>query len=241
MNIRVDIEALAPGMALSQADLVKLQTWFSPSFPTGAFSYSHGLEWVVEAGGVRDRHTLTAWVEDVLRHGAGRSDAIILSTLWRAVHVEDWQEAAWIAALAAALQPTAERRQESLSQGAAFLSALTAGWPHPIIERFLERCPGEPAYPVAVGVATAAHGLPLDAVLAACLHAFAANLVSAGVRLIPLGQTDGLRVIRALEETLLDVACESRAAGLDELGSACFLADVASMRHENQYTRLFRS
>ena len=226
---------------LSHSDLVKIQAWFSPSFPIGSFSYSHGLEWVVETGEIQDAQSLAAWVEGVLRHGAGRSDAIVLGAIWRAVSCEDWREAAEIGSLAAALQPTCERRIESLSQGTAFLVAVAAGWPHPIIERFRETCPDDAAYPVAVGAATAAHGLPLDAVLVASLHAFVANLVSAGIRLVPLGQTDGLKVMAALEGGILGIAREAYTARLDDLGSASFLADIASMRHETQYTRLFRS
>jgi len=241
MNTRAEHAGFACGPPLSHPELLKLQTWFSPSFPIGSFSYSHGLEWVVETQGVRDAGSLAAWVGGVLRHGAGRSDAILLCATWRAVAKEDWLGATEIGSLAAALQPSLEGRLESLAQGAAFLRAVEAGWPDPVSARFQERCPGEVAYPVAVGAAAAAHGLPLDLMLVAFLHAFAANLVSAGVRLVPLGQTDGLKVIAALEPTLLEVAHEAYSAKLDEVGSASFLADIASMRHETQYTRLFRS
>ncbi len=241
MNIRAQAEVLAFGSVLSHADLVKLQSWFSPSFPIGGFSYSHGLEWMVETQEVRDSPSLVHWVEGLLRHGAARSDAILLSAVWRAVCDGDWKEAACISTLAAALQPSAERRLESLSQGNAFLAAAAAGWPHPLIDRFKERCPGDSAYCVAVGAATAAHRLPLEAVLVACLHSSAANLVSAGVRLVPLGQTDGLKVMAALEPALLDVAREACSSTIADVGSASFLVDIASMRHETQYTRLFRS
>jgi urease accessory protein len=241
MNNHAATEGAAFGTALSQADLVKLQTWFSPSFPIGSFSYSHGLEWVVETGEIADAPSLTQWIAGVLRHGAGLSDAILLAALWRAVSDEDWRQAAEIGALAAALQPTHERRIESLSQGSAFLAAVAAGWPHAAIARFREACPGDVAYPAAVGAPAAAHRLPLDAVLVASLHAFAATLVSAGVRLVPLGQTDGLKIMAALEATIPELAREARSAGVDDIGSSSFLADIASMRHETQYTRLFRS
>lgn len=241
MNMRAEPGVLAPGVMLAPAELAKLQAWFSPAFPIGSFSYSHGLEWAVETRQVHDAPSLAGWVRGVLRHGAGRSDAILLGAAWRAVCAEDWAEAAGLHALAAALQPTAERRLESLGQGTAFLAAVAAGWPNPAIQAFAAHCPGETAWPLAVGAATAAHRLPLEAVLPVFLHAFAANLVSAGVRLVPLGQTDGLRVMAGLEPTFIALAREACAAGLDELGSASFLADIASMRHETQYTRLFRS
>jgi len=227
--------------ALSHAGLTKLQTWFSPSFPIGGFSYSHGLEWLVETREVRDAQSLADWIAGALRYGAGRSDAIFLATVSRAVSDEDWREVARISELAAAMQPTLERRMESLNQGTAFLTAVAAGWPHPLIDCFRHHCRGELAYPVAAGTATAAHGLPLDAVLVASVHAFAAMLVSAGVRLIPLGQTEGLRIMATLEQACVDIAREAHPADLDDLGSATFLADIASMRHETQHTRLFRS
>ncbi|MGV8940726.1 MAG: urease accessory protein UreF [Lysobacter sp.] len=232
---------IASGWALAPADLAKIQTWFSPAFPVGAFSYSHGLEWAVEAGEVSNARQLERWVEGVLRHGSGRSDLILLGAMWRAVSCGDWSAAGEITALAAAFQPTLERRLESLGQGTAFLGAVAAVWPHPVLAQFQRKFPGDTPLPVAVGMAAAAHGLPLEAVLVASLQAFSANLVSAGVRLIPLGQTDGLRVLAALESVVLEVSREARDAGLDDLGSACVLADIASMCHETQYTRLFRS
>ncbi|WP_324749228.1 urease accessory protein UreF [Sphingomonas sp. LY54] len=235
------VEPRAPGMALSHEGLVKLQTWFSPAFPIGAFSYSHGLERAVEVGDVQTARSLADWIEGLLRYGAGRSDAIILCEIWRAVMSLRWADARETAELAAALQPSAERRLESLSQGAAFQTAVRAAWPHAAIDEFAEACPVQVALPVACGVASAAHELPLEAVIVAYLHAFAANLVAAGVRLVPLGQTDGLRVSAELEPTILAIADEAMAADREDIGSACILADISSMLHETQYTRLFRS
>jgi urease accessory protein len=100
---------------------------------------------------------------------------------------------------------------------------------------------GAIALPVAVAVACAGHGVPLDLALPARLQAFAANLISAGVRLIPLGQTDGQRLLAALEPVVAATAVRARAVPLAEVGGAAFRADIASMRHETQYTRLFRS
>lgn len=241
MNIHAESEAIAIGTPLSPTELIKLQTWFSLSFPIGGFSYSHGLEWVIETEGVQDAASLAAWISGILRHGTGRSDAILLGATWQAVTSEDWDQVIEISDFAAALQPSFERRAESLSQGTAFLSAVATTWPHPLIDLFQRQSREETSYPVAAGVATAAHGLPLDAVLIAYLHAFAANLVSAGVRLVPLGQTDGLNVMVTLEPELLGVAGEAYSAKIEEIGSATFLADIASMCHETQYTRLFRS
>jgi urease accessory protein len=214
--------------------------WLSPGYPVGGFSYSHGLEWTVEAGKVRDAATLGDWIEDILQHGAGRSDAILLAETWRAVAGGDERRLAETVELAAALVPSAERRLETLAQGAAFLSATRTVWPSPTLDRIAARA-GEIAYPVAVGASAAAHGLPLVPTAHAFVQAFAANLVSAGVRLVPLGQTDGLRVLARLEPGLGRLVARALGASVADIGGAAVQADIASMRHETQYTRLFRS
>src|SRR5262245_33110799 len=155
-------------------------TWLSPAFPVGGFSYSHGLEWVIEQGKVKEAVTLGLWIEDILVHGAGRTDAIFLAEAWRAAATDDAKLLGEATALAAAFAPSAERRLETLAQGAAFLRAVQAVWPHPALARLSQQHP-DIAYPVAVGASAAAHGLPLIPAAQAFVQAFAANLVSAGV------------------------------------------------------------
>ncbi|MCW3848053.1 urease accessory protein UreF [Sphingomonas sp. LB-2] len=210
----------------------RLMTWLSPAYPVGAFSYSHGLEYAVEAGLAADCASLSDWIEDCLRHGAGRSDAIIVAHAWRA---EDAGARAELAELALALQPARERLLETEAQGAAFQLVTSAVWPAEPIDA------APLPYPVAVGVAARAHAIPLDETLQAYLWAFAANLVSAGVRLVPLGQTDGQRAQATLMPAILDVAREAETADLDDIGGCAFRAEIAAMRHETQHVRLFRS
>ena len=143
--------------------------------------------------------------------------------------------------MAAAFAPSKERHLETTAQGRAFIEATRAAWPCDAIERLAKAWDGPVAYPVAVAVACAGHGIALDQALSAYLHAIAANQISAGVRLIPLGQTDGLRVLAALEPTIAATAERALATPLDDIGSATLRADIASMKHETQYTRLFRS
>lgn len=232
-----------PGQAVSPAALTRLFAWLSPSFPVGAFSYSHGLEWAIEDGTVTSADTLIAWLGDVLRHGAGRNDAIILAAAHDAAMAHDAGRLCEIAELAAAFQPSKERRLESCAQGAAFLMAVTATWPNPHLAALGGALGAEPAipYPVAVAAAAAAHDVSLAATLVATLNAFVANVVSAGVRAIPIGQTDGQRTIAALAPLVEEIAALAPAMTLDDLGGAVFRADIASMKHETQYTRLFRS
>jgi urease accessory protein len=210
----------------------RLMTWLSPAYPVGAFSYSHGLEHAVEAGLVTDRASLSDWIEDCLRHGAGRSDAIIAAHAWRA---DDAATRAELAELALALQPAKERLLESEAQGAAFQLVTSAVWPGEAIDA------APLPYPVAVGVAARAHAVPLDEMLQAYLWAFAANLVSAGVRLVPLGQTDGQRVQADLMPVVLEIAHDANISDLDDIGGCAFRAEIAAMRHETQHVRLFRS
>lgn len=218
----------------------RLMTWLSPAFPVGAFSYSHGLEWAVEAGDVHNTTTLVAWIEDILRFGAGRNDAVLFVHTWRATAAGDRDDLRALAALGAALAAGRERHLEATAQGAAFLAAIDAVWPAPVLDALNEDLPGVP-YPVAVAAATAAHGIALEAALQAYLLAFAANLVSAGVRLIPLGQTAGLGALARLDPAVAEVAAAAPTLTLDDLGGCAVRADIAAMRHETQYTRLFRS
>jgi len=213
--------------------LVRLLTWLSPAFPTGGYAYSHGLEWAVEAGDIRDEATSAAWLRDVVQHGAGRSDAILLRHAHRATTAQALNT---VADFAAAAQPSAERRAETLAQGAAFALAASV-WGAPL----LAARAGEVAYPVALGALAAAHGIAEDDAALGLLHAFVANLVSACVRLVPLGQTAGLRIQAALAPMLAAAAASTRDAAIEDIGGACFRSDIASMRHETQYTRLFRT
>ena len=218
-----------------QHDLLRLLTWLSPSFPVGAFSYSHGLEWAVEAGEVRDRASLSAWVEDIATQGAGRNDLVLMAEAWHAVTAQDSARLSAVADLAVSLSPSAERALETEAQGEAFRQAVGTAWPEAACD--LPKIP----YPIAVGVAAAGCGIALKPALTAYLHGLAANLVSAGLRLIPLGQSDGVRILAALEAPILAQADWAANSSLDDLGGFSMIADIASMRHETQYTRLFRS
>jgi urease accessory protein len=210
------------------AALLRLHAWLSPAFPIGAYAYSHGLEWAVECGAVTDGDTLLVWLTDVLIYGSGRNDAILLRHAHR-----PGSDCTALNDLAAAIAPSRERRAETLDQGTAF-SAAAAAW-HP------PELPERVAYPIAVGALAGRHGVDEDTAAAAYLQSFAVNLISAAVRLVPLGQSAGLRVLAALEPTILRVAADSRAATLDDLGGCAFRSDLAAMHHETQYTRLFRS
>jgi urease accessory protein len=236
-------ERAAPGAeaAVDAAALYRLMAWLSPAYPVGAFSYSSGIEWAVEAGDIKDAASLQDWLAVMIGEGGGFCDAAFFAHAHRAITTNDDAALRAVAELAAAFAPSKERFLETTAQGRAFLEVTRAAWPCPPLTRFAAAWRGPVALPVAVGVACAGHGIACAAALHAFLHALAANWISAGVRLIPLGQTDGQRVLAALEETIAAAAKRSLATPLDEVGACAFRADIAGMRHETQYTRLFRS
>jgi urease accessory protein len=223
------------------ASLYRLMTWLSPSFPVGAFSYSSGIEWAVEAGDITDAASLRRWLASMLADGSGICDAIFLAHSYRAASSGDDLSLASIAELASAFAPSRERHFETTAQGRAFIEIARAAWHNALLDRFIACCHAAIVYPVAVGLVSAAHAMPLAPTLHAFLHAVTSNWISAGGRLVPLGQTDSQRLLSELEPVVADTARRGLAASLDDLGSATFRADLASMRHETQYTRLFRS
>jgi urease accessory protein len=229
---------------LTSLATLRLLSWFSSSFPTGAYSYSHGLEWAVEAGYIHDRTTLVDWLAADLSYGSGRNEAIFFSEAWRCAANDDRTRLCTIAELAAAYRGTAEFALESSQQGSACLAMLRHVWPDALLEWLAETLRERdvrPALAVVLAVRCASECAPAGVALAAFLQSYSANLVNAGVRLVPLGQTDGQLAIARLEETVLLASAEALQATVDQLGSAAFMVDLASMAHETQYTRLFRS
>jgi urease accessory protein len=222
--------------------LYSLLAWLSPAYPIGAFSYSHGIETAVEEGFVKDRASLVAWLETVLTGGTGRVDGALFAAAWRAAQVRDWPAFDAIAERATAWRGTSEMALESRQQGGSFLSITRAAWFHADLDAVHERLAGEIALPVAVALAAAAHGIALEMALSGYLHAFTANLISAAVRTVPLGQTDGQRTLAGLEGAVRrTVEAALAVTDLDEVGTSTPLLDWCSLRHETQYTRLFRS
>ena len=227
------------GAADAEAALLPLMLWLSPAFPVGSFAYSQGLEWAVEAGDVKDARTLGGWLVDLLSFGAPRADAILFAEGFRNAEAEDWPALAEANELAIALATSAERRLETTAQGAAFVAAARAAWDCAPLRALAEA--ERVAYPVAVAAAAAGHGLPLEASLQAFVLAQVAAAVSAVVRLGPIGQTDGQKVQATLIPRIRALAREAAGSTMADLGACAFRAEIAAMRHETQYSRLFRS
>lgn len=212
----------------STSAYLTLTQWFSPGFPVGAFAYSHGLEKAIDQGSIADSETLQNWLEDIIAHGSARNDVILLAAAFDA----GVDRLAKIDATARAFAASRERLTETLDQGIAFARTVDEIWATDI---------GPLCYPVAVGRAARLERLPLDMTAEIYVHAFTANLVSAAVRLIPLGQTGGQAVLAALAPTIRETAQKSINLGLEDISSNCFALDISAMRHETQYSKVFRT
>lgn len=213
---------------LSGTQLLTLARWLSPAFPTGGFAWSHGLEQAIADGVVEDAGGLEGWLEDALRFGAGRTDAILIGAAWRA----EEPELPGLIELAVALGPSRERRAEAWGQGAALAGTLRVvhGWGLP-----------DAPFPVALGRAARLGGLPAGPVAAVALQAWVTTLVQAGQRLMPLGQTAAQGMLARLAPVCEAVAGEAVGLATDDIGSCGWSMDVASMRHEVLSPRIFRS
>jgi urease accessory protein len=224
----------------SALSFLRLQSWLSPTFPNGAYSYSHGLEWAVEAGYIHDCSSLVDWLEADLCYGSGRNEAVFFSEAYRCTVNDDRVELMQVAEVAAASRGTSEFALESLQQATACLNTLRQIWPDQILD-FLREIKFQPVLAVVLGARAARERISASVALPAFLHSYVANLVIAGVKLIPLGQTGGQLAIAKLEHAVLSVSTQGTCGTLDDLGSAGFMVELASIAHETQYTRLFRS
>lgn len=214
--------------------LLRLMAWLSPAFPVGGFAYSAGLERAVHDRLVADAAGLKAWLSTLFVRGTGWNDAVLFAAAHRAAQRPE--EIAELSALGLALAGSAERHLETLSLGRAFMTGASA-WPHKVFDSLPKDCP----YPVAVGAISAAHGIGAEPALAAYLHALLSQGVSAGIRLGVCGQQDGVAILQGLEDGVAETAARAAGSSLDDLGSATVQADIASLRHETQASRLFRS
>ena len=201
--------------------LLRLMAWLSPAFPIGGFAWSGGLERAVHDGLVRTADDLSDWLATLMSHGGLWNDAVL------------FREAFGQFGNGAGLREASEL---GLALGRAFVTAASA-WPAGVFELL----PADVPFPVAVGSVAAAHGVPAEKALAAYLHAAVSQSVSAAIRLGVCGQSEGVAVIARLEAQIGEVAERASGSTLDDLGSAAVQADIASLRHERQHSRLFRS
>ena len=200
--------------------------WMSPAFPIGAFAYSHGLEWAIDKGHVNNGEKLQKWITDLLEYGSLRTDAISISLILRGHDFKKMNE------LSMALCPARERLLETKLQGSAFAKIIEDVWQQDI---------GELSLPVAVALAAKNQSIEQDLILPAYLQAFCSNLISVAIRLIPIGQTEGQRIMFELSSTISDLVQSASESEIDNLNSACFFSDVSAMEHEHLQPRIFKT
>lgn len=201
-------------------DLLTLTQWLSPAFPLGSFAYSHGLETAISDGTICDVASLENWLRIVIGQGSGWNDAVLLCAALRGENV---------CALAQALAASKERLEESEAQGAAFASVL----------RELGQPIDDAPLPVCVGIVARELALESSLVASIYLQSFASNLVQCAVRFVPLGQSQGQRVLMGLAEAIDQTAARAATATTADLGSGAFFSDLSAMAHEAQYVRVF--
>lgn len=232
--------------------LYRTLSWTSPSWPIGSFAYSSGLEWAHEAGWLNDAQAVELWLRECLQTGSLYNEAVVFAHGWNRVEAGDGPPLADLAELVMASQGSAERALETCAQGAAFRRiAIAANQEAHRAElaQYIGQVGAIPddelPYPLAACALFAAFHVPLGIALTAYLHAAIANLVSAAQRIVPLGHTTAQVLLVRLEvqvSATVSRAIEACDRPLIELLSSTTLAaDIASMRHETQYTRLFRS
>jgi urease accessory protein len=222
-----------------------LQAWLSPSYPVGAYAYSHALETAVENNNVQNRESLMTWLEDNLRFGSGWNDAVFMAETARVIAQgpgnNDTTALCDLAALASAMSATSELQQETSQQGASFLKVTCEAWPHPSLEEFANSVKQTPVYPVCFAAAASWHGIDIRTAISGFLFAMTSNWISAAIRLNVIGQTDGQRLARASANLVENLAGQAVTSALDDLGGCCFLNDIFSFQHETQQARIFRS
>jgi urease accessory protein len=210
----------------TDSKLITVMQWLSPAFPIGGFAYSHGLEWAINKGYVSNREELQKWISDLLEYGSLKNDAILIKLVLQGSDPKEINE------LAMALCPASERLSETQLQGGAFCKIMREVWSLEIDDLTL---------PIALALAAKNESIDQNLVVPAYLHSFCSNLISVAMRLIPIGQTDGQKILRELSPLISDSVRAVAKSNKDDLGSACFLSDVSAMQHEYLQPRVFKT
>lgn len=231
--------------------IYRLLTWFSPSYPIGSFHFSHGIEYAVEWNLIKDAKSLEEWISGIIQFGSGRMDLMMFKLsydLFTAPNVRAdpnrIKKLNRLITISNALKLSPELWQESTKQGDAALKALLKSHPSDnlhFLNLQLKKTDKYPVVPIVFGAACADHRIPLKWALTAYLHSFIFNLITAGVKLIPLGQTAGQNIAASLESVIHKCVNASAKSKINDISGASPMVEWTSVKHENQYTRLFQS
>ena len=201
-----------------------LQTWFSPLFPVGSFSYSHGLEAMINDNLIKSKEDILEYLKCILKYGSGKNDIILIKYAYQGEEIND---------LALSLCPTKERKIESIEMGNAFRKVLEDSWNYKIQENT--------AYPVSVGKAAKYFKIPLNLTIISYLQSFASNLINVCIKHIPIGQKVGQDCTIQTYDLIREIENESKNLELEDLGGVCFNSDIYSIKHENLRTRIYKT
>ena len=201
-----------------------LFSWFSPNFPIGSFNFSHGLEAAVEMKFIHDSFTLENWISNLITDGSGKTDVILLSNAYRGKNINE---------LALALCPSKERWIESIKLGKSFSKNIRDNWSYNIEDDL--------TFPVALGKAGSFFSIPLDQLLIIFLQSFASNLITFGMKHIPLGQSAGQKILINLIPVIQAQSMKYKNYDITDIGSSAFISDLASMYHENLKNRIYQT
>ena len=201
-----------------------LFSWFSPNFPIGSFNFSHGLEAAVEMKFIHDSFTLENWISNLITDGSGKTDVILLSNAYRGKNINE---------LALALCPSKERWIESIKLGKSFSKNIRDNWSYNIEDDL--------TFPVALGKAGSFFSIPLDQLLIIFLQSFASNLITFGIKHIPLGQSAGQKILINLIPVIQAQSMKYKNYDITDIGSSAFISDLASMYHENLKNRIYQT
>jgi urease accessory protein len=201
-----------------------LFSWFSPNFPIGSFNFSHGLEAAVEMKFIHDSFTLENWISNLITDGSGKTDLILLSNAYRGKNINE---------LALALCPSKERWIESIKLGKSFSKNIRNNWSYHIEDNL--------AFPVALGKAGSYFSIPLNQLLIIFLQSFVSNLITFGIKHIPLGQSAGQKILINLIPVIQAQSMKYKNYDIKNIGSCAFISDLASMYHENLKNRIYQT
>jgi urease accessory protein len=211
----------------------------SPALPVGAYSYSEGLETLIDTGTIENKQSLKHWLEQELRYGAIRLEAAVMVRAYNSAKLGDIEALSYWNNWLSAARETEELRSSSWQMGRSLIRLLLELQPQLAQSANVV---GNPCnYAIAFGIAAAHWQIDLSAAILGYLHSWTTNLITAGVKLIPIGQTAGQQLLLEIHANLSSAAQEILALEDDDLNSCGWGLSLASMAHETQYTRLFRS
>ena len=216
------------------SNILKLLTWNNQSFPIGSYCFSSGLEFAVEYKIIKTGKELQYWLKDLLRYGSLHSDALILLEACKLANKKEDKKINDLNNFAISLNQSYEKYIENYEQGKSFMKITEDAWNHSFISKKL-------VFPIAYALASVQENINIEDTLICYLHSSLCNLLAAGIKLVPLGQTEGQKIQIELNKYIEIEYKNLLKKSINDIGNCGWVNDIISMKHENQYTRIFRT